>query len=74
VVREAPISAPGSQLTGHVGTAQSCARRGSNWTLVKNLFTVRVVKHWKRLPSKVVDALSLSLLKICLDNAFNSML
>lgn len=33
---------------------------GSDWTLGNLFLTVRVVKHWKRLPSMLVDAPSLS--------------
>ena len=35
----------------------------------KKFFTVRVVRHWNRLPSKVVDAPSLEALKVGLDGA-----
>lgn len=40
----------------------------------KKLFTVRVVKHWKWLPKKMLDASCLSVFKKYLDNAFNNML
>lgn len=40
----------------------------------KHFFTARVVKHWGRIPSEVVDAISLSLFKKHLDNALNNML
>jgi len=32
----------------------------------KTFFTVRVVRHWNRLPSKAVDAPSLEMLKACM--------
>jgi len=35
----------------------------------KKLFTLRVVKHWNRLPRDAIDALSLSVFKKHLDNA-----
>ena len=35
----------------------------------KNLFTVRVVRHWNRLPGGVVDAPSLGALQATLDGA-----
>jgi len=34
--------------------------------------TVRVVRHWHRLPRKVVDALSLETLKVRLDRALST--
>jgi len=40
----------------------------------KHSFTEGVVRHWNRLPREVVDALSLSVFKRHLDNAFNNML
>ncbi|KAK4822643.1 hypothetical protein QYF61_018595 [Mycteria americana] len=40
----------------------------------KQFFTKRVVKHWNRLPTEVVDAPCLSVLKRRLDNALNNML
>ena len=37
----------------------------------KKVFKVRVVKHWKRLPRKMVDALSLETSKVRLDHALS---
>ena len=39
----------------------------------KKLFTVRVVMHWNRLPSEVVDAPSLEAFKARLDEAVNNL-
>ena len=49
-----------------------------NWKRVdlgggKKFFTVRVVRHWNRLPSKTVDALSLEAFKARLDGALSNM-
>ncbi|KFQ04654.1 hypothetical protein N330_02451, partial [Leptosomus discolor] len=35
----------------------------------KTFFTVRVVKHWNRLPREMVDAPSLEMFKVRLDGA-----
>ncbi|KFW63052.1 hypothetical protein AS28_00433, partial [Pygoscelis adeliae] len=35
----------------------------------KKFFTLRVVKHWHRLPGEVVDAPSLATFKVRLDGA-----
>lgn len=40
----------------------------------KHFGTVRVVRHWNRLPRGVVGALRLPLVKRCLDNALNNMI
>ena len=39
----------------------------------KKLFTVRVVRHWSRLPSEVVDAPSLEAFKARLDGAVSNL-
>lgn len=36
----------------------SCAKEGLGWTSAR-LFTERVIRHWKGLPSEMVEALSL---------------
>ncbi|KFQ26481.1 hypothetical protein N332_02684, partial [Mesitornis unicolor] len=39
----------------------------------KKFFTVRVVRHWHRLPSEVVDAPSLEVFKARLDRALGNL-
>ena len=39
----------------------------------KKLFTVRVLRHWNRLPSKAVDAPSLEALKARLDGNLSNL-
>jgi len=40
----------------------------------KKLFTVRLVRHWNRLPSKVVNTPSLKAFKARLDGALSNLL
>jgi len=40
----------------------------------RNLFTVRVVKHWHRFPREVADAPSLETFKVRLDGALSNLL
>jgi len=40
----------------------------------KKLFTVRIVKHWYRLPREVVDALSLETFKVRLDRGLSNLI
>ncbi|KFQ91353.1 hypothetical protein Y956_08387, partial [Nipponia nippon] len=40
----------------------------------KKFFTIRVVRHWKRLPRKVVDAPSLEVFKARLDGALSNLI
>ena len=40
----------------------------------KKLFTVRVVRHWSRLPREVVDAPSLEVFKARLDGALSNLI
>ncbi|KGL89479.1 hypothetical protein N301_13693, partial [Charadrius vociferus] len=39
----------------------------------KKFFTLRVVRHWNRLPREVVDAPSLEVVKARLDGALSSL-
>ena len=40
----------------------------------KKSFTVKVVRHWNRLPRKVVDAPSLETFKVKLDQALDNLI
>ncbi|KFQ01346.1 hypothetical protein N330_05440, partial [Leptosomus discolor] len=40
----------------------------------KNFFTMRVVKHWNRLPRLVVEASSLETFKVRLDGALSNLI
>ncbi|KFV58407.1 hypothetical protein N341_11849, partial [Tyto alba] len=40
----------------------------------KKFFTVRLVKHWHRLPREVVDAPSLEIFKARLDGALSNLM
>ncbi|KFQ04303.1 hypothetical protein N329_07025, partial [Haliaeetus albicilla] len=40
----------------------------------RKFFTVRVVRHWNRLPREVVDAPSLAMFKARLDEALSNLL
>ena len=40
---------------------------------IKKFFTVRVVRHWNRLPREVVDAPSLEAFKARLDGALSNL-
>ncbi|KFW67412.1 hypothetical protein AS28_15015, partial [Pygoscelis adeliae] len=40
----------------------------------KKFFTLRVVKHWHRLPREVVDAPSLETFKVRLDGALSNLI
>jgi len=53
--------------------ASSYIRGGSDWTLGKNFFTERVVKHWNRLPRAVEESPSLEVFKKRVDMALQNM-
>ena len=56
-------------MVGQEGMVSSCPRGGSGWILEKNIFFERVVLHCNRLPRKVVESLSLEVLKNHVDVA-----
>lgn len=47
-------------------------RGGLGWTLKKNFFTERVIRHWNRQTREVVGSPSLEMLKERLDAAFSA--
>ncbi|KFR05436.1 hypothetical protein N306_07283, partial [Opisthocomus hoazin] len=52
-----------------------CKLKEGRFRLVtrKKFFTVRVVKHWNRLPREAVDAPSLEVFKATLDGALSNL-
>ncbi|KFP13662.1 hypothetical protein Z169_08001, partial [Egretta garzetta] len=46
----------------------------SNLDISKKFFTMRVVKHWNRLPREVVEAPSLEAVKARLDGALSNLI
>ena len=41
---------------------------------MKKVFTIRVVRHWHRLPREVVEASSLETFKVRLDGALSTLI
>ena len=41
---------------------------------IKKFYTVRVVRHWNRLPRDVVDSLSLETFRVRLDEALSNLI
>ena len=42
--------------------------------IMKKFFPIRMARHWYRLPREVVDALSLEMYKIRLDQALSNLI
>lgn len=45
----------------------------SEWMLLRILFPGRVIRHWHRQPKKVVEPLSLDVIKRCVDVALRDL-
>ena len=56
------------------GEMASSSESRSRLDIRKKSFTVRVVRHWNRLPSDVVDAPSLETFKARLDQALGNLI
>lgn len=64
----------GADLFSLVTSDTRLCQKRFRMDLRKNFFIMRVVKHWKVLPSKVVDMACLSLFKWHLDNVHKNVL
>lgn len=71
--REVPCSAPKSQWQDMWEQHKAASENGQTGHKEKFIYNVKLVKHWERLPSKVVEAANLSVLKRHLDKAISNM-
>jgi len=56
------------------GNGHKLKHRKFHLKMRKNIFTLRVMEHWKRLPREVVDCTSLEIFKTRLDKVLCSLL
>lgn len=63
----------GYVVTGGGELALNCKRGRFRLDIRNKFFTVRVVRHWNRLPREVVDAPSLEAFKTKLDGALSNL-
>lgn len=47
--------------------------RDDRWDIGKEFFPVRVMRHWHRLPTEMLNAPSLEIFKVRLDRTVNSL-